>query len=52
MTNDFDKTEYKIDNIKKEYTILDKYFPKIEANMKKGERTFFNHIAKYRDKNI
>ncbi len=41
----------KIDKIKREYTINDKYYPIVEANLAKNERRLIMHIAEYRDKN-
>ena len=41
-----------IDKIKKEYTILDKFYPSVEKNLPKNEKKLFRYIGKYRDNNI
>lgn len=42
----------KIDELEKVYMLRDKYYPMIEKNLPKNERTLLRHIGKYRDKNM
>ena len=42
----------KIDNIKKMYTLKNKYYSIIETKMQSIEKTLLRHISRYRDNNI
>jgi hypothetical protein len=45
------KRELKIDSFKKEFLLLDEFYPKIELNLPRNENVLIRHIAKFRDKN-
>jgi len=42
----------KIDQIKREFSLRDKYYPMVANLLPKTEKILFRHISEYRDKNI
>jgi hypothetical protein len=52
LEDNFTNSDMKIDQIKKEYTLKNKYYQIIEKVLPEKEKEILRHIAKYRDKNI
>lgn len=44
--------QLQIDQIERQYTIMEKYYPLVLENLPKNEKKLFRYIAQYRDNNI